>query len=201
MKHPVLLNNYDIALHRLNNLTKRLRRDPETLKKYDKIITEQLDKGIIEKVDITEPVSEGKVFYSSHRPVIQKDAVTTKVHVVYDASSEINGISLNDILLKGPLLTAELFSILLRFRTKNLALVADIEKAFLNIFVDETERDFLRFLWVKDKASRGRSYAKLCSSLAWCEGPDWFHLPHDYWPHMYRWKRVNFPCYTKIQLF
>ena len=68
-EHPVLLNNYDIALHRLNNLTKRLRRDPETLKKYDKIITEQLDKGIIEKVDITEPVSEGKVFYSSHRPV------------------------------------------------------------------------------------------------------------------------------------
>ena len=168
----------------MNNLTKRLRRDPETLKEYDKIITEQVDKGIIEKVDITEPVSEGKVFYSPHRPVTRKDAVTTKVRVVYDASSEINGISLNDILLKGPSLTAELFLILLRFRTKKLTLVADIEKAFLNIFVDETERDFLRFLWVKDKASRDRSTAKLCSGLAWWEGSDWLHLPDDYWPQL-----------------
>ena len=30
-------------------------------------------------------------------------------------------------------------------------------------------------------ASRGRS-AKLCSSLAWWEGPDWLRLPQDYWP-------------------
>ena len=53
-------------------------------------------------------------------------------------------------MLKGPSLIADLFLMLLRFRTKNIALVADIEKAFVNIFVDETEKDFLRFLWVKD---------------------------------------------------
>ena len=151
-EHPAVPDNYNIAVNRLNNLTKRLRKDPEIMKEYDKIITDQLEKGIIEKVDTTKPVSEGKVFYSPHRPVIRKDAITTKLRVVYDASSEVNGISLNDILLKGPSLTAELFSILLRFRTKAIAIVADIEKAFLNIYVDETERDFLRFLWVKDIA-------------------------------------------------
>jgi len=129
-----------------------LRRDPDTMKEYDKIIAEKLDKGIIEKVDMNKPVDEGKVFYSPHRPVIRNDAITTKLRVVYDASCEVNGISLNEILLKGPSLTADLFLILLRFRTKTIALVADIEKAFLNIFVHETERDFLRFLWVKDIA-------------------------------------------------
>ena len=41
-----------------------------------------------------------------------------------------------------------LFDILLRFREKRVALIGDIEKAFLNIEVDKEDRDFLRFLWL-----------------------------------------------------
>jgi len=33
-----------------------------------------------------------------------------------------------------------------------------------------------------DIASRGSSSAKLCSNLAWWEGPEWLHGPQDYWP-------------------
>ena len=43
-----------------------------------------------------------------------------------------------------------MFDILLRFREQKIALVADIEKAFLNIEVHESDRDSLRFLWVDD---------------------------------------------------
>ena len=68
------------------------------------------------------------------------------MRVVCDVSSEINGISLNDILLKGPSLTVELVLSLLRLRTKKVALVANIEKTILNIFVDLTERYFLFFM-------------------------------------------------------
>jgi hypothetical protein len=35
----------------------------------------------------------------------------------------------------------------LRFRVNRVALVADIEKAFLNVGVDKDDRDCLRFLW------------------------------------------------------
>jgi hypothetical protein len=38
----------------------------------------------------------------------------------------------------------------LRFREKTVALVGDIEKAFLNVEVDEVDRDFLRFLWLEN---------------------------------------------------
>jgi hypothetical protein len=40
---------------------------------------------------------------------------------------------------------------LLRFRDwKRTALVGDIEKASLNVEVDESDRNFLRFLWLED---------------------------------------------------
>jgi hypothetical protein len=40
--------------------------------------------------------------------------------------------------------------IVIRFRSRRVALVADMEKAFLQIEVDEGDRDVLRFIWVED---------------------------------------------------
>lgn len=57
------------------------------------------------------------------------------------------GSSLNDCLHKGPSLTPLLFDILIRFQEKRVALIGNIEKAFLNIKLDKPDRDFLRFLW------------------------------------------------------
>ena len=68
----------------------------------------------------------------------------------YDAlvkpSCKTNEVCLNDTLHKGPSLTEQLYSILLRFRGKRIGLIADIEKAFLATGVDKDQRDFLRFL-------------------------------------------------------
>ena len=47
-------------------------------------------------------------------------------------------------------LTPLLYDILLTFRENRIEIVADIEKAFLNIEVDRKDRDCLRFLWVED---------------------------------------------------
>ena len=65
---------------------------------------------------------------------------------MYDASAKNKGPSLNESLYKGPCLTP-LFDVLLRFRAHDIALTADIEKAYLQISVTEGERDYLRFLW------------------------------------------------------
>ena len=75
--------------------------------------------------------------------------------MVYDASSKEGkkGTSLNDCLHVGPSLTPMLYDMLLRFRENRIVLVGDIEKAFLNVEVDKGDRDYLRFLWVKDALS------------------------------------------------
>ena len=92
----------------------------------------------------------GKVHYLPHHEVVRLDKSTTKVCVVFDASCKRKGPSLNDCLYAGPPLTPLIFDVLLRFRAHPIALTADIEKAFLNVAVAESHRDFLRFLWVDD---------------------------------------------------
>ena len=48
----------------------------------------------------------------------------------------------------GPSLAPLIFDILLRFRQYRVPLIGDIEKAFLNIEINASDRDCLRFLWV-----------------------------------------------------
>lgn len=92
----------------------------------------------------------GRVHYLPHHAVIRRDKQTTKVRVVYDSSS---GLSLNSCLHTSPKFNQKILEILLRFSTYPVAVVADIEKAFLMISVEPKDRDVLRFLWVKDVAA------------------------------------------------
>ena len=65
-------------------------------------------------------------------------------------SARSNGPSLNDCLHVCPKHNQRIFNILLRFRMKKVALVADVEKAFLMIAVEKEDRDVLHFLRVTD---------------------------------------------------
>ena len=79
---------------------------------------------------------------------VRRDALTTELRVVFDASSKPSSDSLNECLYSGPALTPTIFSVLLRFREKRTAFLEDIEKAFLNVGVAEEDGDVLRFVWV-----------------------------------------------------
>ena len=149
--HDPLPTNYDLSFKRMKGQIKRLSKDPVLLAEYDRIIKTQEEEGIIEKVKPTDTINpETKIHYVPHQAVVRKDAATTKVRIVYDASakSHKSAVALNDCLEAGPSLNPLLFDILLRFREQRVAIVADIEKAFLNIEVHEKDRDSLRFLWV-----------------------------------------------------
>ena len=72
--------------------------------------------------------------------------------MVFDASckSRLNGPSLNDILYSGPSLNSLLYDVMLRFRSYNHVVIADIEKAFLQISLSPEHRDLVRFLWFEN---------------------------------------------------
>ena len=93
--HDVLPDHYQLSLNRLRGLLRRLRHDPATLEQYDRTIKEQLEKGIIEVVDVLKP-APSKVHYLPHHAVVHTDKTTTKLRVVYDASARSSGPSLND---------------------------------------------------------------------------------------------------------
>ena len=87
-------------------------KEPNVLKEYDKIIGEQLNSGVIEEV--AELERKECVHYLPHQAVIRRGAKTTRLRVIYDASSKEwrKGTSLNDCLHVGPSLTPMLYDIL-----------------------------------------------------------------------------------------
>ena len=144
-KHPLIYDNYDLCEKRLMKLYSSLKENPELLKQYNDIVTAQKELGIVE--EFKSPGVKGEVHYLPHHSVIRDDKTTTKIRIVFDAPSKETGPSLNECLHKGPQTTLLIFDILLRFHTFKIAFVADIEKAFLQIVINEKDRDFLRFLW------------------------------------------------------
>ena len=68
------------------------------------------------------------------------------MRIVYDASAKKSptALSLSDCLHTGPNLMQELPKILLTFRINHIAFAADIEKAFLQMELNEEDRDATR---------------------------------------------------------
>ena len=147
--HPPLPNNYDVCNRRTRSLARRLAQTPNTFKMYSGIISDQLSRGFIERVQPTQP-SNG-VLYIPHHPV-KKDSTTTPIRIVYNCSCRQSKThpSLNDCLVVGPTFLNDMCSIILRFRLHKYGLSTNIEKAFLHIALDESDRDYTRFLWLSD---------------------------------------------------
>ncbi|XP_057377031.1 uncharacterized protein LOC130698388 [Daphnia carinata] len=148
--HPTLSSNQFVCERRTRSMIKRLGKTPSNLQLYDSTIQQQLANEFIEKVPHHEINIKSGCHYVPHHGVI-KESTTTPLRIVYDCSCKTyKGVSLNDCLNVGPSLQNNMLEILLRFRTHNIGLVADIEKAYHQILLHEADRDFLRFFWIKD---------------------------------------------------
>ena len=147
--HP-LPDNYQLCLKRLHGLVKRLKQDSAILSEYNSTIKKQMQQGIVERVESSEEEPKcAHYMYLPHHAVVRQDKETTKVRVVYNVSTRSTVPSLNDCLHVGPKLNMKIFDILLRFRAYDIllrfrayriAIIADIEKAFLMISIASTCR-------------------------------------------------------------
>ena len=99
LNYIIFIFNYELSLSHMKGQVRKLRKEPEVLREYDSVIKEQLASGV------------------PHLAVIHKEASTTKLKVVYDASAKSGkeSASLNHCLHKGQSLTPLLLDILLRF--------------------------------------------------------------------------------------
>ena len=166
---PDLKDNRVSAEARLASLRRRFDRDPQLGERYDDVLHEMEQSGVIEEVPDDEMNSPHPVFYLPHRPVVEEVSVITKVRPVFDASAVgPGGVSLNDCLEVGPCLIPSLIEILLRFRRWRFAVAADIAKAFLQIQLRREDRDVHRFLWWRDGRIRVMRFLRVtfgvCSS-------------------------------------
>ena len=144
---PHLTNNKSMAGQRLQLLKKRLLKDEDLLAKYRTTIQEYIVKGNAQKVLKEELYfKEQPVWYLPHHSVTHP-LKPGKVRVAFDCAARYCGTSLNQQLLQGPHLTSPLVGVLIRFRQEPIAMAADIEAMFHQVYVDPQDRDALRFLW------------------------------------------------------
>ncbi|CAB4017709.1 Hypothetical predicted protein [Paramuricea clavata] len=131
---------------RLQNVDRKLDKTHELKRVYNNIISEQLSQGVVEVAPDT-PTGD-RVYYMPHKPVVRQSATTTKVRMVFDASAKPNASaeSINDCMYTGPPLQPNLWDILVRARLMQNLILADIQKAFLQIEAKEEDRDSFRFL-------------------------------------------------------
>ena len=96
---PVLSDNFQNSIAILGSLLRRLKQDPEILQEYNAVFMEQSANGMFE--DIPEKMlPAGWVHYVPHHAAIKQDKETTKLHIVFNALSKTEGVSLGPCLVK-----------------------------------------------------------------------------------------------------
>lgn len=142
-KKHLLPTNYESCLKQTSAMIKRL--SPEQRIIFHKIITGQFRQGIIEIS--TSGTDEGHflTYYG-----VEKDSLTTPVRLVYRCNFKYgSNPSLNDCLDSGVKLIRDLGGCHMRFRLFEIALSADIAKAFLSVLLNMEDRMYTKFLWLE----------------------------------------------------
>ncbi|XP_067214199.1 uncharacterized protein [Linepithema humile] len=141
--------SYDIAFKRLRSIERKFIKDPLIKERYTTFMKDYESLNHMGRGEMNEKGIPAN--YLPHHAVLKEESATTKLRVVFDASSHTtSGKSLNDILMVGPVIQDELIDIVARFRQHAYVMTADITKMYRQISVDERDRDLQRILWRTD---------------------------------------------------
>jgi hypothetical protein len=159
-------DNFQNASNRFRSLEKRFEKHPDFERVYTAALNEKISLGVIEKVNSDDAGPVGMTYFMPHSAVIREDKVTTKVRIVFDASCQDKGVSLNDTLHKGIPRYTDLWNVLQKIRVHKWVLFSDIEKAFYQVYLKQHDKDLLRLIW-RDEQSRHQVYrfTRVCFGL------------------------------------
>lgn len=81
------------------------------------------------------------------------------MRVVFDASAKSStNVSLNDLLMVGPVVQDDLFAIIMRFRTFKYAFTADLSKMYRQVRLHPSQTSFQRILWRQSANDKLKTY-------------------------------------------
>ncbi|XP_055631989.1 uncharacterized protein LOC129771893 [Toxorhynchites rutilus septentrionalis] len=135
-----------IAERRFYHIERKLDRNLQLRNEYHTFIREYIELNHMSLVGNTS--TEIRSIYLPHHCVVKSTSTTTKCRVVFDASVKTStGLSLNDVLMCGPVVQDSLINILIRFRFSPIVLASDAKQMYRMIWLNELDRDLLKILW------------------------------------------------------
>uniref|UniRef100_A0A336KCY2 CSON003512 protein n=1 Tax=Culicoides sonorensis TaxID=179676 RepID=A0A336KCY2_CULSO len=139
-------HSYDIAKRRLYQISRKFTQDCQMSQHYHQFMQEYQELGHMKS-----STAVRHSYYIPHFSVLNPGSTTTSFRVVFDASAATEtGLSLNDALMVGPCIQRELFTHLLTFRCKPIALTGDISKMYRQIAIHEDDQKWQKILWYKN---------------------------------------------------
>ncbi|XP_011690496.1 PREDICTED: uncharacterized protein LOC105451622 [Wasmannia auropunctata] len=160
-----------IAERMLLSLTRRFKANPEQKTEYSEFLAEYEQLGHMWKVN-PPSLPSNQYVYIPHHPVIRETSITTRLRVVFNASSLTkNGTSLNHHLLASPKLQSDLPAVLLRWRQYKYVYSADIAKMYRQIRIDPRDVDYQRILWIGDDSNAISEYQLLTVTYGTATAP------------------------------
>ena len=138
----------------MSNLRK-LKGSPDNLLMINKAFRDQVELGVIEKISNLEQFlhEHPEACFLAHMPIFKLDRETTKCRNVY--LSNVTGVdpnkavtlNNNQCMLVGPCLNLKILTNFIQLRFGQYLLCFDIDKAFLNIALQESDSLKLCLLW------------------------------------------------------
>ncbi|XP_062714584.1 uncharacterized protein LOC115266180 [Aedes albopictus] len=145
-------DSYPMAYRRLQSLEKRFAKEPGLQDRVNTAIEEFVRKGYAHKATSEElaGTEPGKMWYLPLNVVVNPKK-PGKIRLTLDAAAKAGGVSLNDMLIKGPDMLVSLPVILNHFRARRIGIGGDIREMFLQIRMREQDKQFQRFLFRCEK--------------------------------------------------
>ncbi|XP_055922945.1 uncharacterized protein LOC129953645 [Eupeodes corollae] len=146
-----LCNSFGIALNRLRSMERRFIANPDLKTQYLRFLNEYRELGHMEEIPQNEIEQQSsECYYFPHHAVLKNNSSTTKLRVVFHGSAkphQTDKSSLNELLLVGPTIQHDIFTICLRSRRHVFVISGDIEKMFRQILVSPKDANYQRIIW------------------------------------------------------
>jgi DNA segregation ATPase FtsK/SpoIIIE-like protein len=137
-----------MALKRLVCAERKAKNQPGGLEAYNAKIMECVEKGYVRKLTPQEAEAHSKrTWYTPHSCVFNTNKVPVKLRWILDLAAEVQGISVNTELLKGPDIYVSIIAMICQFRERPIAVTGDIKEMFLRVKLRKEDHQSLRLYW------------------------------------------------------
>ncbi|XP_062547153.1 uncharacterized protein LOC134212888 [Armigeres subalbatus] len=145
---PSFPNSYPLAVRRMQSLERQLAKEPGLRERVNEQIADYELKGYAHRItpEEAESANPDRVWYLP-LGIVRNPKKPEKVRLIWDAAARVNGVSLNDMLIKGPDMLTSLFAVLLRFRQRPVAVCGDIREMFHQVRIIQQDRQSQRFVY------------------------------------------------------